>query len=118
MCAGGTHYARFWVDIVGEHVHRDDMGGFLVPGTIFSPVGRGHLVPGVVKGACGLEDLHRRSDTEKRRNRIDVLSLTRHKGLTLALSEAKQNKIVLYINLLLKIDRMPMNSTVLYVACR
>lgn len=118
MCAGGTHYARFLVDIVGEHVNRDDMGGLLIPGTVFTPVGRGHLVPGVVKGACGLEDLHRRSDTEKRSNRIDVLSLTRPKGFTLALSEAKQNRIVLYISLLLKIDRMSMNSTVLYVACR
>lgn len=84
---------------MGEHIHRDDMGGLLIPGTIFTPVGSGNLVPGVVKGACGLEDLHRRSDTEKRSNRIDVLSLTRHKGLTLALSEAKQSKVVLYISL-------------------
>ena len=35
----GTKDARFLVDVAGKTVDGYDMGGFLVPGTVFEPVG-------------------------------------------------------------------------------
>jgi hypothetical protein len=34
------------------------MGGFVVPWTVFPPVGGGDLVPRVVEGAIGRKDFH------------------------------------------------------------
>ena len=37
--------------MAGEGVDGDDVGGFVVPGTVFLPVGCGDFVEGVVEGA-------------------------------------------------------------------
>ena len=37
--AFGTKDTRFLIDVAGKSVDGYDMGGFLVPGTVFEPVG-------------------------------------------------------------------------------
>ncbi|KAI6748728.1 hypothetical protein HG531_007675 [Fusarium graminearum] len=46
------------VDFAGECVDSDDMLRLVVPGAVLCPVGRGHLVPGVVEGDAVAKDLH------------------------------------------------------------
>lgn len=49
--AFGAEDAGGGVDAAGEGVDGDDVGGFVVPGTVFAPVGGGDFRPGVVEGA-------------------------------------------------------------------
>lgn len=56
----GAEDAGGGVDAPREGVHRDDVAGVLVPGTVFLPVGGGDFGPGVVEGVGGGEDTHGR----------------------------------------------------------
>lgn len=56
--AFGTKNASALVDVAGEGVDGYDVGGFLVPGTVFEPVGCGDFIPAVVEGVVGGENAH------------------------------------------------------------
>lgn len=53
-----TYHPGFRIHVSGQSVDTNDMGGFVVPRTIFSPVGRRDFLPWVIKGAIGFKDLH------------------------------------------------------------
>ena len=48
---GGSYYAGVWVDGAGESVDGYHVRGFVVPGTVFSPVCGGDFFPRVVVSA-------------------------------------------------------------------
>lgn len=48
--AFGAEDAGCGVDGAGEGVDGGDVGGLVVPGTVFAPVGGGDFGPGVVEG--------------------------------------------------------------------
>lgn len=54
----GTYNASGWVYRAGKGIDGDDMGGFVVPRTVFAPVGCGDFFPRVVKGTRGRKDFH------------------------------------------------------------
>lgn len=56
--AFGTKDTRTLIDVAGEGVDSYDMRGFLVPGTIFKPVGCRNFIPAVVEGVVGGENAH------------------------------------------------------------
>lgn len=41
----GPYYACGWVDVAGYCVDGDDVGCFVVPGTVFSPIGCRYFLP-------------------------------------------------------------------------
>ena len=56
---GGTHDSCRRIHRPAERVDGDDMRRLLVPGPVFDPIGRRHLLPRVVELGALLEDLHR-----------------------------------------------------------
>ena len=46
------------VDVARKCVDGYDVGRFLVPGTVFEPVGCGDFIPAVVEGVVGGENAH------------------------------------------------------------
>lgn len=54
----GPYYAGGSIYGAREGVDCDYVGGFVVPGAVFTPVGGGDFFPGIVEGAIGGKDFH------------------------------------------------------------
>lgn len=57
-CGGRAYDAGGGIDAAGEGIDSDDVRGFLVPGTVFTPVCRRDFVPRVVEVVLARVDLH------------------------------------------------------------
>ena len=56
--AFGTQDAGAGFELAGKGVDGDNMGRFVVPRTVFTPIGGGDFRPGVVECAVCGEDFH------------------------------------------------------------
>lgn len=66
--SGSPYDASLWLDPAGEDVDGHDVRRLVVPRAVLPPVRGGNLLPRVVEGALGREDLHR-VENRDRRNR-------------------------------------------------